>query len=287
MIWGSCRTIKLSLENGISPDSLFGFLLYSGTVCMQSKSSAVIKEACRVGKAVISLVNRPGFQSTLIVPRANFVYYGLVAIWTESLQLCTINLRKGLDVAMSCGNSETTLYYNSLTFVRCALLGGEHLPSILKETDIHLKAMYGFGNYLSFHWVAAYRETISILIDKGEHTAASNDFNIDINSENQVYVHRYNETLWVNKMLQAFWMGYTTRCHHYASKALELTPAIGNHNRLVILFYSTLNSFRGIKKSKGGGSQFRKMKPLYNEAITYFEQPWNFLLRSTRVIKIC
>jgi hypothetical protein len=97
MIWGSCRTIKLSLENGISPDSLFGFLLYSGTVCMQSKSSAAIKEACRVGKAVISLVNRPGFQSTLIVPRAMFVYYGLVAIWTESLQLCTTNLRKGFE----------------------------------------------------------------------------------------------------------------------------------------------------------------------------------------------
>ena len=97
MIWGSCRSIKLSLDNGICPDSLFSFFLYSGTVCMQSKSSAVIKEACRVGKAVISLVNRPGFQSTLIVPRANFVYYGLVAIWTESLQLCTTNLRKGFE----------------------------------------------------------------------------------------------------------------------------------------------------------------------------------------------
>ena len=209
-------------------------------------------------------------STTLIVPRANFVYYGLVAIWTESLQLCTINLRKGLDVAMSCGNSETTLYYNSLTFVRCALLGGEHLPSILKETDIHLKAMYGFGNYLSFHWVAAYRETISILIDKGEHTA-SNDFNIDINSESEVYTHRYNEPVWLNKMLQNFWLGYATRCHHFATKALDMKPGIGNHNRLVILFYATLNSFRGIKNNNGSGSQFHKMWPLYKEAITLLQ----------------
>jgi len=97
MIWASCRSIKLSLDNGVCPDSLFGFFLYCGTVSMQSKSSAVIKEACRVGKAVISLFNRPEFQSTLIVPRVYFVYYGLVAVWAESLQLCTTNLRKSFD----------------------------------------------------------------------------------------------------------------------------------------------------------------------------------------------
>ena len=72
-------------------------------------------------------------------------------------------------------------------------------------------------------------------------------------------------------MLQAFWLGHATRCHHYATKALEKKPAIGNHNRLVVLFYATLNSFRGIKNNNGSGSQFAKMKPMYKEATDFLQ----------------
>ena len=267
MVWAGCRMIKLSLNNGICSDALFGFLMYSGTICMQSKSTPIIKEACRVGKAVMSLIEMPGLDSNPeIVPRTYFIYYGTVATWSEPLEVCYTHLRKGIEVGMSCGNSENIAFYNSTLLVRCALLGGEHLPSLLKETDVHLKAMHGFGNNLSVPYTSAYRETISILIDKGEHTA-SNDFNIDINSESEVYTHRYNEPVWLNKMLQNFWLGYATRCHHFATKALDMKPSIGSHNRLVILFYATLNSFRGIKNNNGSGSQFHKMKPLFDEAI--------------------
>ena len=152
-----------------------------------------------------------------------------------------------------------------MLLARCALLGGEHLPSLLKETDVHLEAMHRFGNNLSVPFVSAYRETMSTLIDKGEHTA-NNSFNVDM--DNELYAQRQNETVWLNKMLQNFWLGYATRCHHFASKALDMKPGIGNHNRLVILFYATLNSFRGIKNKNGSGSQFHQMKLLYKEAIT-------------------
>ena len=155
-----------------------------------------------------------------------------------------------------------------MLLVRCALLGGEHLPSLLKETDVHLEAMHRFGNNLSVPFVSAYRETMSTLIDKGEHTA-NNSFNVDM--DNELYAQRHNETVWLNKMLQNFWLGYATRCHHFATKALDMKPGIGNHNRLVILFYATLNSFRGIKNNNGSGSQFHKMWPLYKEAITLLQ----------------
>ena len=155
-----------------------------------------------------------------------------------------------------------------MALVRTGFLGGEHLPSLLEEADFHLEAMHKFHNNISVPNTSAYRETISILIDKGEHTSKKS---YDVDMSNTTYGHRYNETLWLNKMLQAFWLGHATRCHHFATKALEKKPDIGNHNRLVALFYATLNSFRGIKSNNGSGSQFAKMKPLYEEATDFLQ----------------
>ena len=99
MVWAGCRMIKLSLEHGICSDSLFGFFLYSGSICRQSTSAPVTREACRVGKAVMSLIERPGFVESTpdLVPRAYFIYYGFVATWSDPLQVCAANLRKGFE----------------------------------------------------------------------------------------------------------------------------------------------------------------------------------------------
>ena len=155
-----------------------------------------------------------------------------------------------------------------MALVRTGLLGGEHLPSLLKEADFHLEAMHKFHNTITVPITSAYRETISILTDKGEHTSKKS---YEVDTSNTMYAHRYNDDLWLNKMLQAFWLGHATRCHHFATKALEKKPDIGNHNRLVALFYATLNSFRGIKSNNGSGSQFAKMKPLYEEATDFLQ----------------
>ena len=118
-------------------------------------------------------------------------------------------------------------------------------------------------------YLTAYRETISILIDKGETTSPQNGKNNPLEEAvpDSLYAQRHNETMYFNRAMQSFWLGYATRCHHYAKKALEM-KLLGRHNKLMILFYAALNSFRGIKNTNGNGSQFAKVKPLFKDAIT-------------------
>jgi len=81
--------IQLSLEHGVCPDSVFGFVQYAAMVCQQCKLALGIQEACRVGKACMSLLKR--FDSPDIVPMVYFCYYGFVATHAEPLQTCVKN----------------------------------------------------------------------------------------------------------------------------------------------------------------------------------------------------
>eukprot|EP00578_Thalassiosira_sp_NH16_P001854 CAMPEP_0181137228 /NCGR_PEP_ID=MMETSP1071-20121207/33599_1 /TAXON_ID=35127 /ORGANISM="Thalassiosira sp., Strain NH16" /LENGTH=1245 /DNA_ID=CAMNT_0023223979 /DNA_START=76 /DNA_END=3809 /DNA_ORIENTATION=- len=259
-----CRMIYLTLERGVCQYSVFSLTHYAAILCHQCTHVLNLQEVCRVGKAALSLLKR--FGSSEMVPRVYFCYYGFVAQYTEPLQLCTDNLRKGFEVGISSGDSAIYAFYNSIHLIRLAFHCGENLPSLLKETDYHLEVMTRFRNKLSMPYLTSYRETISMIIDKGGST--SQKYNSDLpEASNLVYAQRHTEVLQVNKMLQSFWLGYSTRCHHYAKKVLQM-DLLGRHNKLMILFYAALNSFRGIKNNNGNGSQFIKAKPLYKDAIS-------------------
>ena len=90
----ACRMIKLSLDHGVCKDSIFGFVQYAAVICHQSKEVKYIREACRIGKAAMALLNRFGSHVD-IGPEICLIYYSFVAPHTEPLQLCTENLRKG------------------------------------------------------------------------------------------------------------------------------------------------------------------------------------------------
>ena len=169
-------------------------------------------------------------------------------------------------VGISSGDSATFAFYNSIHLVRTALLGGENLTSLLKETDYHLEVMARFKNKLSMPYLSAYRDTIISLIGKADTPQNGNTNQLAATSDS-LYAQRHNETIFFNRVLQSFWMGYSTRCHHYAKKALDM-HLLGRHNKHMILFYAAINSFRGIKNNNGNGSQFLKVKALYKDAIT-------------------
>ena len=101
-------------------------------------------------------------------------------------------------------------FYNSILFVRASVLGGENLPSLLKEVDYHLEVMVRMRNTISLPYVSAYRETLSLLIDKGENTTNKQNGILDheMKSHNPVYEQRHAETICLNKMLQSFWLGH-------------------------------------------------------------------------------
>jgi len=231
-----CRMIRISLEHGVSLDSVVGLVMYAGVLCQQSKLPN-IREACRIGKVAMSMLKR-FVNSSDILPRVNFCYYGFTAVHVLPLQVCSANLRKGFEVGMSAGDSATDAFYNSIHLIRISLLSGENLPGLLEETDYHLEAMTRLRNKVSMPYLLAYRETIAMLIDKGESTGAKQNYGeLEEKIEsNAVYAQRHKETLSVNRALQSFWLGYTQRCHHYAKKSLEM-QLLGRHNKLVILFY--------------------------------------------------
>ncbi|KAL7538257.1 hypothetical protein ACHAXR_008411, partial [Thalassiosira sp. AJA248-18] len=279
--WCACRMINLSLKHdGVCQDSVFAFVQYAAVLCQQCNLAPDIEEACRVGKAAMSLLKR--FDSPEIVPKVYFCYFGFVAVHTEPLQVCTDNLRKGFEVGMSAGSTgiQGVAFYNSIHLIRTALLGGENLSSLLKESDYHLELMTRFHNKLSMPYVLAYRETIAKLIDKGQSSSNPAGFDENTPSSNAVYLQRHKETIYFNNTLQSFWLGYSHRCHHYAEKALDM-HLLGRHNRLMILFYATLNSFRGVRNNNGNGSQFVKVRTMYKVAISALRSaaelsPWNF-----------
>mmetsp|Transcript_29918 Transcript_29918/g.63460 ORF Transcript_29918/g.63460 Transcript_29918/m.63460 type:complete len:393 (-) Transcript_29918:234-1412(-) len=280
--FASCRMVRLTLEHGVCQDSVFGFTMFATVLCQQCNlPTPVIREACRVGKAVMPLLKR--FDSSEIMPSVYGCYYGFVAVHTEPLQLCADNLRKGFKVGISAGESAIVAFYNSIHLIRTALLGGQNLSTLLNETDYHLEVMTRFRNKLMMPYISAYRETISTLIDRGQSTGSQNRITKNVEktmASNAVYAQRCNETIYVNKALQSFWLGYSQRCHHYSKKVLEM-HLVGRHNKLMILFYAALNAFRGIKNNNGSGSQFLKVKPLYKDAISALRSaaelsPWNF-----------
>ena len=111
-------------------------------------------------------------------------------------------------------------------------------------------------------YVSAYRETIVTLINKGQSTGGPEEI-----TSNAIYANRHKETIYVNNTLQSFWLGFSTRCHHYAKKVLDM-KLLGRHNKLIVLFYAALNAFRGVKNNNGGGSLYVKLRNIYKDAIS-------------------
>lgn len=217
----TCRMIRLTLENGVCQDAICGLIQHAAFLCQPWFAvPADVEEACRVGKAAMTLFER--FDSSEIIPEVFYCYYGFVAVNKEPLQLCTDHLRKGFEVGVSAGDA-TIACYNSIHLIRTALLGGEELSSLLKEADYHLEVLTSFRIKLSMPYINAYRETISTLIDKGQSTAPQTtesktvipSYEAEPNASNTVYAQRHNETLYFNKVLQSFWLGYSERTHHW------------------------------------------------------------------------
>lgn len=73
----ACRVIQLSLEQGLSKDSIMAFVQYASILCNQTMITD-IKGAYRIGKIAMTLFKR--FNSPELVARVYFCYYGFIAV---------------------------------------------------------------------------------------------------------------------------------------------------------------------------------------------------------------
>ena len=172
--------------------------------------------------------------------------------------------------------------YNAMFFIRLAIFSGENLEALLVEVDSCIEVISSelcSGNF-AVAYLFQYRETISILIDKG-HSTGTPICPCEANSNNEDEGPTKRETAaFVNRALQAFWSGHTTRCNHYAKKATGL-QFTSQQVKLVIIFYSAINSFRGVRNKNGTGSHFCRAKDTFKDAMTALKpaaelSTWNF-----------
>ena len=212
----TCRMVQLTMKYGVCKHSMMGFVRYAAILCGKKD----IQDASRIGKAAMSCLKKR-FHSAEQLPRVYFAYYGYVAYHTEPLQSCADMLRQGFDAGMSIGESGTA-FFNSIHHIKTSPIAGEKLSTLLDKVDYYLELADLYKNELTKTYLSIFRDTISTLIDKGESTSSKRNPSNTI-PENSTTPANSSETMHSHRVIQAFWLGHSERCHHYVGKVLQLS----------------------------------------------------------------
>ena len=150
-------------------------------------------------------------------------------------------------VGMSSGEIMVALY-SSLAVIKLAIFSGDNLQALLKDIDYYAVIMKTLNNKNLLPYLLHWQETVSILIDKGQHTGPeSNTANLcnGISSLAErvtscaTEVNKSKEAMYINRALQAFWCGYAQRCNHCATQMMKIQSA-SQYNKLLISFVSMM-----------------------------------------------
>ena len=153
-------------------------------------------------------------------------------------------LRVCFDSALSSGNAEMG-FFCALQLVIFSILSGEkELTSLLKDIDYYLHLLETYKSEISKKYLLSYRETVSMLIDKGEATSIEAKENLgDANDPG----NKFMETFYYQQVLRNFWLGYGERCRHFAQKGFARIPQ-GRYFSHIIKFYYGLSLLDMTKK---------------------------------------
>jgi hypothetical protein len=260
----TCRMVQLTMEKGRCKYSIMGFVNYSWALSMGKIEKKDIEDASLIGKAAMSCWMKR-YHTTELLPNLYLIYYGFVAFHTEPMQVCADMLRQGFDAGMSLGETGVA-FFNSIQHVRTALMAGERLPTLLEKVDYYLKLANTYQSETAQVFFSAYRETISILMGKGGPTIDVPD----TASENIL------AAIYFNRVIQAYWQGYSERCQHYIKKSSHFTYS-SPWRLLFITFIDGMNSFQLLKRTSNG-----KLRSIPRNAIIVLKKAaslssWNFL----------
>ena len=147
------------------------------------------------------------------------------------------------SVGMSRGDSAIASY-NGILAIRFGMFGGGNLPSLLEESDSIIEQMARFDQKVGKRFIGIYREVIVTLIGNG-----ANPFTTIQNEETAGESSKYDKEFSINRALQSYWSGHTTRCSHYVDKLLAM-KVLESRNRIYILFFGALNAFPWCQEQK-------------------------------------
>jgi len=269
----ACRQVHLTMKHGISKWSILGFVQYAAATICSNKTSTDIQGASRVAKVAISCF-KERFHSAEQLANVYFVYFGMVAFYTEPLQSAAEMLRQGFDMGMSVGCRSSALL-NGIQHIKLSLIGGEKLDALLDQVDYYLELADLYEHELGKTYLSTFRGTISLLIDKGESTSSKTNSN-NAPTGNSTKSSTMSETMYFHRAVQAFWLGHTERCQHFVGKALRLSFVTERLSNIMITFIHGLISFQMLKRR-----DTTKLRTVPKNAITSLKtaalhSQWNF-----------
>lgn len=197
-------------------------------------------------------------------------YYGFVAFNSEPLQLCGDMLRQGFDLGMSIGTTSIA-FLSMIQHMKTMIISGEKLSILLGKVDYYWGLATTHQNVFAKTYLSIFRETISILIDKGASTSSQ----IHSNS-NAVQSQNISEAIFFHKAIQAYWQGHNERCHHYVGKISKMRVDNGKLSSMIITFIHGINTFQMLKRQNTA-----KLRSIPNAAISTLKTAtaysrWNF-----------
>lgn len=169
----------------------------------------------RIAKNALSLRER--FDTVAQTPEVYLNFYGGIAWRFETFQVCADYLCRGFETGLSTGNTHAA-WLCALQATLLSIISGANLKSLLNKIDYYLHLSKTFNIEIGKNLLLVYRESLSILIDKGEATGIEAKPTLgDINDPgNKLRVIFYR-----HEAVRAFWLGYTERCQHCCQKILH------------------------------------------------------------------
>ena len=142
------------------------------------------------------------------------------------------------------------------------MLAGANLQNLLQECDYYLTMANKYEIVFSKTLLLLFRESISVLIGKNE-------------AGNPVTEHALiRESVYFQRAVQSYWLGFTERCQHYVEKMLQMKKA--GHLRPAILFYHGLNSSQMMKRSNASKHQVTARNALAAMKSAAKHSEWNY-----------
>ena len=153
------------------------------------------------------------------IPELYNNFYGMIAWRFESFQEGVIRLRQGFEAGLSFGQIDQGLHC-LIHRIKLAIVSGANLKSTLKEIDYYLHLLKTYKSIITTNAMLWFRETLSLLIDKGEATSIEEKAAFgDLNGKS----YNLRAMSLYHKVIRAFWSGYTEQCRYYSEKYMSIS----------------------------------------------------------------
>ncbi len=152
-------------------------------------------------------------------------------------------LRGAFESALSSGNANMGFLCAVQSLIFSIISGERELTLLLKEIDYYLHLLETYKSETTRRWLLNSRETVSLLIDRGEATSIEAK---DCSGAGDDTVNL--EVFYFHRAFQSFWLGFRERCYHFAQKCFVKFPPPGRLYGTQIRFYHGLNILDMLKK---------------------------------------